>query len=142
MNHLKLKLRKLFFRLKHGFFSIENIVLIIAIILCLIWTYQSILAMSRNWVLTERLNSNQHTLELLKIEIETLTLENEYYKTTEYQELAARKLLNKKLNGEQLVLLPENSSVAQTKHTLPTPKTQPTISNFQKWWLFLFPDYH
>ena len=111
MNHLKLKLRKLFFRLKHGFFSIENIVLIIAIILCLIWTYQSILAMSRNWVLTERLSSNQHTLELLKVEVETLTLENEYYKTTEYQELAARKLLNKKLNGEQLVLLPENSSV-------------------------------
>lgn len=142
MNHLKLKLRKLFFRLKHGFFSIENIVLIIAIILCLIWTYQSILAMSRNWVLTERLSSNQHTLELLKVEVETLTLENEYYKTTEYQELAARKLLNKKLNGEQLVLLPENSSVAQTKHTLPTPKTQLTISNFQKWWLFLFPDYH
>lgn len=142
MNHLKLKLRKLFFRLKHGFFSIENIVLIIAIILCLIWTYQSILAMSRNWVLTERLSSNQHTLELLKVEVETLTLENEYYKTTEYQELAARKLLNKKLNGEQLVLLPENSSVAQTKHILPTPKTQSTISNFQKWWLFLFPDYH
>lgn len=142
MNHLKLKLRKLFFRLKHGFFSIENIVLIIAIILCLIWTYQSILAMSRNWVLTERLSSNQHTLELLKVEVETLTLENEYYKTTEYQELAARKLLNKKLNGEQLVLLPENSSVAQTKHTLLTPKTQSTISNFQKWWLFLFPDYH
>ena len=83
MNAIKTKLRQLRYILKHGFFTIENVVLIIAIALCLTWTYQSIQAMSRNWELTERLSADKKTLELLKIEVETAELENEYYKTDE-----------------------------------------------------------
>jgi hypothetical protein len=116
VNGIKTKLRRLKYKMSHDFLSIENVVLAIAIILCLVWTYQSIVSMSRNWELVERLNSEKKSLELAKIEVETAELENEYYKTEEYQELAARKMANKQLSGEHMVYMPENSEVAKNKH--------------------------
>ena len=94
MNGIKTKLRRLTYRLKHGL-SIENIVLIIAVIMCLTWTYQSINSMSRNWMLTSRLATANRDLSLLELEVETLELENAYYASDEYQELLARKNANK-----------------------------------------------
>lgn len=141
MNTIKTKLRQLRYNLKHGFFSIENIVLLIAIALCLTWTYQSIQAMSRNWELTERLSADKKTLELLKIEVETAELENEYYKTDEYKELAARRLANKQLAGEHMVYMEPNSETAKNKHQVATiTKAEKDYSNFEKWLMFLFPN--
>ena len=78
MSGVKDKLRQLKYKVKHDYLAIENIVLIVAVIMCLTWTFQSIEAMSRNWTLTERLNTERKNLELLKIEVETAELENEY----------------------------------------------------------------
>ena len=133
-------MRKLKYRLKHGFFSIENVVLLIAIVMCLTWTYQSIEAMSRNWELTDRLNTDKKSLELLKVEVEAAELENEYYTTNEYQELAARRLANKQLPGENMVALPENSEAAKNKHkVVAVVKEEKEYSNVEKWWMYLFP---
>jgi hypothetical protein len=96
--------------------------------------------MSRNWELVERLNSEKKSLELAKIEVETAELENEYYKTEEYQELAARKMVNKQLSGEHMVYMPENSEVAKNKHKVAEEvKEEKTYSNFEKWMMYLFP---
>lgn len=143
MNKIKSSLRRFKYYFKHNFASIENIVLLIAIVMCLVWTYQSIEAMSRNWTLIDRLNSEQRTLDLLNIEIETAELENEYYNSAEYQELAARKFANKQLPGENMVYLPENSAVAKAKHqkTSAAAPEAPTVkSNFEQWMSFLFPN--
>lgn len=142
MNGIIKKIRHLIFRLRHDFLSIENLVLILAIALCLIWTHQSILAMSRNWALIERLGTEKQSLALLEVEVETMALENEYYKTEEYQELAARKFLNKQLAGEHMVYLPENSPAAKAKHQVGNAVVEKTYTNFEKWQRFLFPDYH
>ena len=140
MNGIKTALRKLKYRLKHGFFSIENVVLLIAIVMCLTWTYQSIEAMSRNWELTDRLNTDKKSLELLKVEVEAAELENEYYTTNEYQELAARRLANKQLPGENMVALPENSEATKNKHkVVAVVKEEKEYSNVEKWWMYLFP---
>lgn len=142
MNKLKLKWRRVKFKLKHDFFSVENVVLVLAVGLCLMWTYQSVAAMSRNWELTERLTAEKKELELLNIEVEAGELENEYYKSSEYQELLARKYLDKKLPGENLVVMPENSEVAQNKHNATEVKQQEkSYSNFEKWMMYLFPNY-
>ena len=141
MNGIKLKIRQTIYHLKHGFFAIENIVLMLAIFLCLLWTYQSITSMSRNWELAERLRTDKKSLELLEVEIVAMELENSYYETEEYQELAARRLLNKKLPGENLVYLPENSPATKAKHqTTSTTIPEKTYSNFEKWMQFLFPN--
>ena len=135
-------LRRVKFKMKHDFFTVENIVLLVAIALCLMWTYQSIAAMSRNWELSETLMREKKELELLSVEVETAELENEYYKTEEYQELMARKFLDKKLDGENMVIMPENSEEAKNKHKVEkSEKTEKTYSNFEKWMMYLFPTY-
>jgi hypothetical protein len=128
--------------LKHDL-SIENIVLIVAVVMCLVWTYQSVVAMERNWVLTDRLNTERRELQLLDIEVEMAELENEYYRSDEYQELLARKSANKQLPGEHMVYLPENSEEAKNKHVVVSEtekQEKKEYSNFEKWLRYLFPN--
>lgn len=126
--------------MSHDFFSVENVVLLTAILLCFTWTYQSIQSMSRNWELTERLSKDRKELQLLELENEMAELENEYYRTEEYQELAARKLANKQLPGENMVYLEENSEEAKNKHSVAkVVEEKKSYSNPEKWVMFLFP---
>ena len=142
MNKIKTIFRRLRYKLKHDFLTIENVVLIGAIVLCLVWTYQSVAAMSRNWELSEKLTAERKALELLNVEVETAELENEYYKSNEYQELMARRQLDKKLPGENMVVMPENSDTAKNKHKeVVEEKEEQNYSNFEKWMMYLFPSY-
>ena len=142
MNKIKTIFRRLRYKLKHDFLTIENVVLIGAIVLCLVWTYQSVAAMSRNWELSEKLTAERKALELLNVEVETAELENEYYKSNEYQELMARRQLDKKLPGENMVVMPENSDTVKNKHKeVVEEKEEQNYSNFEKWILYLFPSY-
>ena len=119
--------------------------LILAIVLCLIWTYQTIAAMSRNWELSERLTAERKQLELVSLEVEAAELANEYYKSNEYQELMARRNLDKKLNGENMLVLPENTEAAKNKHKEESKavvvEEESEYSNFEKWMMYLFPSY-
>ena len=136
------KLRQVKYKLQHDYLAIENVVLIGAIVLCLALTYYSVVAMSKNWELTERLNSEKKTLELIKVEVEAAELQNEYYKSAEYQELAARRLMGKQLEGEHMVYLPENTDAAREKHKNDVATTEPPkkeASNVEKWLMYLFP---
>ena len=145
VSKIKTKLRRLNYKTRHDLLTVENVVLFLAIILCLVWTYQSVAAMSRNWELSERLTSERKTLELLRNEVEVTKMANEYYKTDEYQELVARKNLDKKLNGENMVVMPENSEEAKNKHKEVSVATklmeEKEYSNFEKWMMYLFPNY-
>jgi len=98
--------------------------------------------MSRNWELVERLNAEQKTLQLLTLEVEAAELENEYYASDEYRELAARKFANKQLPGEHMVYLPENSETAKNKYktNVALVKEEQDYSNFEKWLMYLFPN--
>ena len=128
--------------MRHDFLVPENIVLVIAVILCLTWTYQSIVAMSRNWELSERLRAERKSLELLNIEVEAAELENQYYASDEYQELMARRNLDKKTEGENMVVMPENSDKAKNKYQQVTvTEVEKKYSNFDKWMMYLLPDY-
>lgn len=141
MSGIKDGIRRINYKIKHDFLMVENIVLFLAIGLCLVWAYQTIAAMSKNWELTEDLFEKNKELELLSIETEALRLENEYYKTEEYQEILARKYLNKKLPGENMVVMPENSDLAKNKHKSATnAMEEKTYTNFEKWMMYLFPD--
>lgn len=136
------RFRRFKYRLRHDFFTTPNVVLILAIVLCLNWTYRSIEAMSRNWELSQKLNTAEKTLELKKIEIETEELENAYLASEEYQELAARKLANKQLEGENMVYMPENSERAKTKHNnevASISEEKKEYSNFEQWMMYLWP---
>lgn len=133
--------RKAIYRLKHGLLSVENVALLVAVLLCAMWTVQATVAMSRNWSLTEQLNLERKKLELLEIDVETAELENEYYKTEEYQELAARRHAGKQLPGENMVYLPEEhepNHSEQADELVENTSREP--SNFEKWLMYLFPN--
>lgn len=139
---MKARARKTKYWLKHDLLVFDNVVLIIAFIFCLLWTWGSISSMSRNWSLAQELMNRQRERALLELEVETLELENEYYLSTEYQELAARKYQHKMLAGETMVYLPPNSEQAKHKHD--TDQIATTVinteemSNFAQWMAFLF----
>jgi hypothetical protein len=105
-------------------------------------TYQSVVAMSRNWELSEKLRAEKKELELLTVETEASELENEYYRTDEYQELLARRSLDKQFPGEKMVVMPENSEEAKSKYKEQiTESKEKEYSNFEKWMMYLFPNY-
>lgn len=134
--------RRLKYKLKHDYLTVENVFLLAAIILCLTLTYQSVMAMSRNWGLSEKLRAERKELELLTVEAEAGELENEYYKTDEYQELLARRSLDKQYPGENMVVMPENSEEAKSKYKTITAEAQEKeYSNIEKWMMYLFPSY-
>ena len=143
MSGIKSRIRRLNYKVRHDFLAVENVVLVLAVVLCLMWTYQSIMAMSRNWELSEKLTTERKELELISVEVEAAELENEYYKTDEYQELMARQHLDKKWPGENMVVMPENSEVAKNKHKTNTVVAveEREYTNFEKWMKFLFPTY-
>lgn len=134
-------MRRFRYKLKHEWFTADHLILFAAAVVCVAWTCGSISSMSRNWSLAQSLANHEREKALLELEVETLELENEYYLSSEYQELAARKYQNKKLPGETMIYLPANSESAKNKHTVTTDESTPTattMSNFEQWLKFLF----
>ena len=142
VNGMRTRIRRFDYKMRHDYFSVENVFLFASIVLCLVLTYQSVVAMSRNWELSEKLRAERKELELLTVETEASELENEYFKSDEYQELLARRNLDKLFPGEKMVVLPENSVEAMNKYKgASSAKKEKEYSNFEKWMMYLFPSY-
>ncbi len=138
MERIKTSFRRLGYRIKR-WFSQDHAIFLVGVGLCLIWTWGAISAMSRNWELEQRLDARRNELAVLEVEIEELELENRYYASEEYQELAARDLRNKIADGETLIYLPENSDVAKHKHeNIIIEEEIEEESNFEQWMSFIF----
>lgn len=127
---------------QRNIFVFDNILVFIAAGCCLMWTWGSISAMTRNWTLSQELIEREREKALIELEVETLELENEYYHSNEYKELSARKYQNKKLPGETMIYLPANSDAARSKHDSDTNTDAvvdtPQLANFEQWMAFLF----
>lgn len=140
MQNLKTKLRRFYFRVKHDYLSFDNVIFLVAIGACIAWTYSSLSATSRNWELSQKLAAKNMELSLIEYEVDNLELENEYYRSAEYQELFARAKQNKMLEGEHLVYLPVNSDSALSKYNSTPDESISTAepSNVSQWMSFLF----
>jgi hypothetical protein len=139
MNRLRNKLRQLIYRLKKNYLTLNNVILTVALVLCVSWVWASITTMSRNWELEKRLEARQLHLTRLRLEIANMELEQEYYKTEEYQELMARARQGKMLEGETMVIMPDNTKAAREKYIRTDTVVLEEQSNFAAWMSFLFP---
>ena len=138
MERIKTYFRRLGYRAKR-WFSGDHTIFTVAIAACLLWTWGAISATNRNWQLEKRIESRRKELAILQIEISELELENQYYASLEYQELAAREKQNKILDGESLVYLPDNSDYARHKHDVSAAEViEDEPSNYEQWLSFLF----
>lgn len=119
----------------------ERFVLLSIPVLLLVWLIGSISSLSRNWSLQQEITERETELAYLKLQVDSYELENEYYASEEYQELAARKLQNKKFKDETLVYLPKNTERAKSKYRENTSEEKAVLnekSNLDQWLTFLF----
>lgn len=138
MQRLKTKLRQLVYFFKRDFLTAQNVIFSVGIVIIVWLLFGSIGAISKNWSLQTKLNTLKAEEELVRIEIETLKLEQQYYKTEEYQELMARKKLGKIAEGETMVILKENSTAAKEKYQDENEIEIVERSNFVQWLDLLF----
>lgn len=138
MERIRTSFRRLSYRIKHGF-SRERIIFLVAVLVCLTWTYSAVTAMSRNWELEQRLVAKRYERDVLQLEIDSLELENQYYASEEFQELIAREKQNKIAEGEFMVYLPDNSDYAKHKHEdAVVEEITEEPSNYEQWFTFIF----
>jgi len=138
MHKLETNLRRFFYHLQHDFLTANNIVNAVAIITCLWFTIGAVSSMSRNWELKQKLQEKYVQLAKVKLEVEKLQLEREYYKTDEYKELLARSKAGKMAEGETMVILPKNSNEAKNAHKDNGLYAEGEKSNFEQWMDLLF----
>ncbi len=138
MDKIRTQIRRLGYFTKKDFLTVHNLATAAAIIFGLIFTYNAITATTRNWQLEQKLNERTLESARLKVEVDTMELEQEYYKTDEYNEVMARKKLNKMLPGETMVILPDNSEKARTKYSEIDNPSEKKRSNLEEWLDFLF----
>lgn len=136
----QIRLRPLYYQLKHRYFTVNNAVIAVAAVVALSWAWGSIAMMQRNYELQRKLDGKERELLLTELEVDTLTYQQAYYQTEEYQELAARRYLGLAQPGEKVLNLPPNSQdvLEQDAEQRATPAAQvvrPT--NFEQWLEFL-----
>lgn len=138
LEKIKTQLRRVRYFAKRDILTFNNIVIFAAILVCLSWTWGAIGSMSRNWELEETNKARILAKEKLKLEVEMMKLEQEYYTTDEYKELIAREKGGKMMPGETMVILPKNSQEAINKYVETKEEIPVFRSNFSQWLDFLF----
>lgn len=137
----KTNIRRLYYQVKHKYFTLNNAVIFVGVIIASGWVWGSLNVMQRNYRLQKDLDSKSRQLIIAQIDVETAKLEQRFYKTTEYQELEVRKRLNLVAPGESVLILPANSDEAKAidKDTTTDVSTKEVpVSNFGQWMNFLF----
>ena len=147
INILKIKtaINRLVYKFKHELITLDNIVIVVALVISAGFVYGSLDMMQRNYKLQKNLSDKSRELIVAQLDTENAELEQKYYQTSEYKELAVRDYLGLVTSGESVLILPENSdeveAIAAEEASSSTTSTTPTTSdssNFSQWLSFLF----
>jgi cell division protein FtsB len=137
----KINIRKIYYHVRHNYFTLNNVVVVVALLIAASWAWGSVEVMQRNYDLQKEVDGKAREQKLLELETATLTFEQRYYKSDEYKELAVRERLGLAKPGERVLVLPPNS-VAATQADDVVSKRQPAStvqpSDFQQWMNFIF----
>lgn len=119
--------------------TLNNAVLVVAVLIMLSWLGGTIGAIQRNFELQQRVDDISQQISLYELENETLEFQQRYYASAEYQELSAREHFNKAAPGEKLINLPPIKAKSRPVETQPKATTSiKDRSNFAQWMYFLF----
>ena len=137
----KINIRRRYYRFRHKYLTLNNVVVTVALIIAASWVWGSLGVMQRNYDLQKEVDYKQRQLQLTQLETSNMELEQRYYKTAEYQELAARQTLGLALPGEKVLILPPNTAAAKAADQATQAQTanvSSQTSNFQQWVKFMF----
>ena len=133
----KINIKKIIYRLRWNYLTLNNIVLVIAIVMGAKWAWGSIEMMQRNYTLQRTLDLKQRQHTLAELENATLVFEQRYYDSDEYKELAARRYLGVADRGEKVLMMPPNTPVIEHKEPVQEMPVVEPPSNFKQWMDFL-----
>lgn len=134
-------IRRFLYHAKYRYFTLNNGVIALALLISLGFVWGSLSVMERNYTLQRTLDKKSQELALAELEVRNLELETRYYTTDEYLELAARERLGLANSGEHELILPANTPKAEeaTSNTAtPAVSTDIEPTNFEQWIDFLF----
>lgn len=123
--------------------TMNNIVTAGALLVAAGWAWGSVTTMQRNFTLQREVDAKRRELELTDLEVQTLQYQQNYYKSDEYKDLAAREHLGLASPGEKVLLLPPNSEAVTQSDAQAAQVVQVTsgatlaASNFDQWMNFL-----
>jgi len=130
------------YRFKRDYVNLNNAVILVAFLVVANLVWSSLGVMQRNYNLQKELDDKTRQLKLAELDTEKAKLQQRYYKTNEYMELAVRDKLGLAAPGEKVLILPlntgeikeESAKEATSSFDIPQEK----VSNFQQWMNFLF----
>jgi hypothetical protein len=137
----KINIRRLIYRIKHEYATLNNAVILVAFIIAANWVWGSLNVMQKNFTLQKSLDDKARQLIVAQLDNANAKLEQRYYKTDEYKELAVRERLGLVTPGESVLILPPNSQAVIDADKVLSSKSTPQIpptSNFKQWMNFLF----
>jgi cell division protein FtsB len=138
-----INIQKIIYHVRHRYLTLNNVVILVAFMIAAGWVWASLGAMQRNYSLQKEIDYKKQTLELTQLQRDNLALQQNYYQTPEYQELAVRDALGLVMPGEKALVLPPNSAaaIAEDATKTSTPTVGVTTSNLEQWVNFLFGGY-
>lgn len=141
-----INIQKIIYTIRHKYWTFNNIVIFVAFFIAASWVWGSLQVMQRNFALQKEVDQKSRQLQLTELQKQSLELQQRYYKTDEYKELAVRESLGLVMPGESVVILPKNSQAALDADKKVSPavvaNSQATESNTEQWLNFLFGGYN
>jgi len=119
------------------YLTLNNIVLIAALVLAGSWALGAIGVLNHNYDLQRQVDQARLDNQLIELQNQNLRLEQAYFQTNEFLDLQSRALLGKANPGERLVLLPRIATSTEQNNNQTAPEV-PTKSNLNQWMDFLF----
>ena len=140
-----INIRKWYYHIRHRYVTMNNIVIAVAFVIGASWTWGSIGMMQRNYALQKEVDTKKREQQLADLEVQTLAYQQNYYRSSEYQDLAMRERLGVADAGEKALILPPNTQAAKdADKAMSKKRTTTTVpeGNFQQWANFLFGAHH
>jgi len=144
----KIQLRKFIYDIRHKLLTFNNLVILVAFLIAAGWVWGSLQVMQRNYTLQKEVDYKKRQLQLVELQKDNLQLQNRYFTTNEYKELALRDSLGLVMPGESVLILPDNSATikaaddaASSSKTSSAAVAQDKTSNLEQWLNFLFGGY-
>lgn len=120
--------------------TLNNGVLVVAILIASTWVWSTIEAIQHNFTLQQKVDTLSQQIAIDDLQNKTLQLQKSYYSSDQYLELSARERLGLTQPGEKVLVLPANTvkPLEQTVQTGSSSTTMNDRSNFAQWMYFLF----